>query len=51
MPVPSPDKSGGSTTYQKLGINNNAMAFYFVGVTYFVKNCSSVVHIDNQNKY
>jgi hypothetical protein len=50
MPVPSPDKSGGSTSYKKLGINKNAMAFYCVGVTYFVKNCSPVVHIDYQNK-
>jgi hypothetical protein len=30
MPVPSPDKSGGCTSYQILGININAMAFYSV---------------------
>jgi hypothetical protein len=32
MPVPSPDKSGGSTSYQKLGINKNVMAIYCVAV-------------------
>jgi hypothetical protein len=38
MPVPSPDKSGGSTSYQKLGFNKIAMALYCVAVMYFVKN-------------